>query len=153
MTRNSMSRGWKFGLTASLLAAMAAGARGQERLLLRPDGPQGSTPKLGIVGYVEYGRGLVVERVFPYSPAQRLGLEPGDVILRVNDQRLRRDGDLQQALRRSGGFVRLLVDDVRGNGAVWTRTVSLRDGRGPSRPMMRRDELARFEPQTQSTEF
>lgn len=154
MTRTSMFRGFSFGMAASLLAAMTSGAAAQEqRLLLRPDRPEGPTPRLGIVGYVEYGHGLVVERVAPFTPAARLGLEPGDVILRVNDQRIRRDGDLQRALRFSGGYVRLLVDDVRGNGAVWTRTVSLQGGRGPSRPMMQREELVQFAPQAQTGEF
>lgn len=154
MTRTSMFRGRTFALAAGLMAAIAAGAAAQEqRLLLRPDGPQSPTPRLGIVGYVAYGQGLVVERVLPFTPAARAGLEPGDVILRVNDQRIRREGDLQRALRFSGGYVRLLVDDVRGNGVVWTRTVSLQGGRGPSRPMMRRDELAQAAPQAQSGEF
>jgi S1-C subfamily serine protease len=43
------------------------------------------------------------------TPAGQAGLERGDVILKVDDRRVRSRADLAAALRNSGGFVTLTV--------------------------------------------
>jgi serine protease Do len=54
-------------------------------------------------------RGAVVMEVDPQSPAQKAGLQPGDVILRVGNLEVSSAAEVQRELGRvrSGGFVRL----------------------------------------------
>lgn len=87
-------------------------------------------PRLGFYGHMEYGFGMMVDRVFWGTPASRAGLEPGDVIVRINNRRIRTDYDYYQALSASGPYCRLLVRDVRGRGLV-SVTAYLGMGQGP----------------------
>ncbi len=50
---------------------------------------QGLTPGLQKYWNVPQKGGVVIDRVYPESPAQKAGLETGDVILQVNDSTLR----------------------------------------------------------------
>ncbi len=64
---------------------------------LEPDRSTTGMPRLGVqLAYVE-DRGLVVERVYPGTPADRAGLRRADVITRVGDTDLRRSGSLFEA--------------------------------------------------------
>jgi len=58
---------------------------------------------------VEEIRGVVVRETESYSPARRIGLRPGDIILEINGQRISRVRDLQTALRRNDGRWRLAI--------------------------------------------
>lgn len=59
--------------------------------------PDQETPRLGLqLAYVA-GRGLVVERVYPTTPAEEAGLRRADVITEVGDTDLRRVGSLFEA--------------------------------------------------------
>ena len=122
--------------TCLLLMTMTAPGLAQERFLIQGGG---STPRLGFWGHMHYGHGMVVDHVTPGSVAEELGLERGDTIVRINNRSIRTDQDYNQALRYSGGRVRLLVDDVNGNGMIWT-TAYLNDGTGPSQPRWQRVE-------------
>jgi S1-C subfamily serine protease len=63
---------------------------------------------LGAVG--EFTRdGLVVGVVAPATPAAVAGLQQGDLILRIDNQRVRNQDEFKQALKSSGGSVTLLV--------------------------------------------
>jgi regulator of sigma E protease len=53
--------------------------------------------------------GMRVTSVAPDSPASAAGLERGDVILKVDDQRVRSASDLLAALRSSAGFATLTL--------------------------------------------
>jgi hypothetical protein len=55
------------------------------------------------------GPGMKVEKVTPGSPAARLGLEAGDVILSVNGQPVRSQADYARLLDHAGGRVRLEI--------------------------------------------
>lgn len=46
---------------------------------------------------LEHGTRVVIEKVFPASPAAGSGLRPGDVLLRVGDNMIRNDDDLRMA--------------------------------------------------------
>lgn len=105
--------------------------QGPSRLLI-PGFPVQQPPRLGIYGYMLYGgRGMRVSQVLFGTPAMRAGLEPGDVILKINNIRIRSHYDFRRALLYSGGMVRMLVRDVRGRGLIWTRTVYLDGGQSP----------------------
>ena len=79
---------------------------------------------LGFYGDFHDGHGMHVTGVVPGSIAQRLGLEVGDVILRINNRSLTCEHDFQDALRGADG-VRLLVQDVRSGRPRWTQTAWL----------------------------
>ena len=72
---------------------------------------------LGILGrpvVLEDGSlGTQVGQVFPGSPAQRVGLEPGDVIARVDGRPFVSPNDMNLALGRSNGWPVLTVFRVR----------------------------------------
>src|SRR5262249_48300643 len=53
--------------------------------------------------------GMRVTAVGPGTPAAGIGLDRGDTILKVDDQRVRSQNDLIAALRESSGFVTLTV--------------------------------------------
>ncbi len=63
--------------------------------------------------------GLRVDGVVPYGPAQRVGIEPGDVILLANGARVRSGADLRLYTSRWSGALPLGIVDVR-TGALIT---------------------------------
>ena len=75
-------------------------------------------------------RGALVARVTPGGPASRGGLQPGDIVLRVNGQPIKDANDLtrQVATARQGQTIRLEV--LRGE---QTRTVNVVSGTRPTR--------------------
>ena len=80
--------------------------------------PPAPTPKLGFTGQIVYGLGMKVLTVNYGSPAQRAGLEYGDIIMTANGIRITCQADLSRALRQaaaySNGAVNLYVKNVRG---------------------------------------
>ncbi len=100
--------------------------------------PAPYVPRLGIMGHVQYGYGMVVDSVNYGSLANRMGLERGDVIVRINNHPINNDYNYNQALLKAeqfhGGFVDLLVIDVR-TGMTRHRAGNLDGGlHGPSLP-------------------
>jgi len=83
-----------------------------------------STPRLGFYGHFEWGYGMVVESVAWGTPAKRMGLEGGDVIVAVNGLWLRSQGDYDRALSYGGEHAQVTVRDVRSGGLI-TRTAHL----------------------------
>ncbi len=57
------------------------------------------------------GRGVIITKVFPGSPADQVGLQAGDAILQVNESRVEAAADLQVEIagRRPGELVTLTV--------------------------------------------
>src|SRR5690606_5672346 len=97
----------------------ASTAQAQQRMyLVNPDHDHDhhwDVPKLGFFGYTTH-RGMVVTKVMPGTEARRIGLEPGDVIVSINGQRICHEGDYERILRRAGEHIDLRVKDVRGRG-------------------------------------
>lgn len=79
------------------------------RPTLRPVEPV----RLGFVGHVDRGEGMHVERVLYGSIADQIGLEAGDLIERINGQRIRCNEDYFDAIRNAFGVFNLVVHDVR----------------------------------------
>lgn len=73
-------------------------------------------PKIGIEA-VTVGNMVQVTRTIWYTPASRLGLEPGDRILEINGHRVYSIQDLRRWLRDAeiyhNGQIRVLIDNVR----------------------------------------
>jgi len=53
--------------------------------------------------------GVVIRETEGYSPARRIGLRPGDIIVEVNDRRIARVRDLERAVRARNRIWRLAV--------------------------------------------
>ncbi|MEM9587442.1 MAG: PDZ domain-containing protein [Planctomycetota bacterium] len=73
--------------------------------------------------------GLRVNQVVPGSPAARIGLEPGDILVSGNYQPISCKRDLLRVLGSSGGQLQLTVINVR-NGQP-TQLVAYPEYRGP----------------------
>lgn len=113
---------------------------------LRPQYPQQpgyGQVSLGFYGDFHDGHGMHVNRVVPGSIAQRLGLEPGDVIVRINNQNLTCEHDYFNALQNTS-HVRLLVQNVRTGRTQWTNSVAVNDFGRPGRLYSQRVEPARL---------
>lgn len=89
---------------------------------LNPGG-LGVVPQLGFVG-IHTNRlsrqsvsGMYVLRVTPHSLAERIGLEAGDIIVKINGNRIRSNSDYDEALleakRVHAGRITMVVDDSR----------------------------------------
>ena len=80
--------------------------------------PPPPAPKLGFTGQIVYGLGMRVLTVNYGSPAQRAGLEYGDIIMSANGMPIRHQGDLSRALinavQFNNGAVSLYVKNIRG---------------------------------------
>lgn len=113
---------------------------------LRPQFPQQpgyGRVSLGFYGDFHEGHGMHVNSVVPGSIAQRLGLERGDVIVRINNQNLTCEHDYFNALQNTS-HVRLLVQNVRTGRTQWTNSVAVNDVRHPGRLYSQRVEPARL---------
>jgi hypothetical protein len=64
--------------------------------------------------YVHNEQGLRVLSVLPGSAAAELGIVPGEIVHKVNGQRVRHRADLHQALRLNSAFSKLEVIDLQG---------------------------------------
>ncbi len=81
--------------------------RGQSGIVVPPPVNPPSRPLLGVMAVpvvLENGSlGMQIGQVFPGGPAQRVGLEPGDMIVRVDGRPLVTPDDMSLALSRSNG--------------------------------------------------
>lgn len=85
-----------------------------------------SSQTLGVLGFENNGRGIYVWATRANSPAARLGLEQGDIILSVNDNTIRTARGFQLSLLRSQGMALVVFQDVRTR-QIRTATVALDD--------------------------
>jgi hypothetical protein len=87
-------------------------------ILLDDDYSYSRQPLLGFSGHVVPGWGMMVDSVRRHSPASRIGLEPGDVVVRINGQRVCCYRHYLAALRASNGTAVIIIDDCRGRGLL-----------------------------------
>lgn len=64
--------------------------------------------------YIHNEQGLRVLAVLPRSAAAELGIEPGEIIHKVNGMRIRHREDLHQALRLNSAFSKLEIINLQG---------------------------------------
>lgn len=65
--------------------------------------------------YVETDNGVRVIAVLPGTPAAKMRLQPGDVILDCNDQAVHSEGELYAALQRNSAYVKMRVQTYQGD--------------------------------------
>lgn len=91
-------------------------AQGEQRTYVNP-GFQQPTPKLGFNGQMIYGYGMKIVSLNWGSAAQRAGLEPGDVIVKINGRKIKSQWDYNQALQSAANYqygrVNMKVRNVR----------------------------------------
>lgn len=71
--------------------------------------------KQGTPIYIHPKQGLKILAVIPYSPAAKMGLQSGEVILRVNGQPVNHRQELYQALSANQAFCKLEVMNLAGH--------------------------------------
>ena len=74
-------------------------------------GKNPNTARLGATPCIDCGKHIM--QVLPGSPAKRIGLEPGDMILAVNDMPVKNAEHLAQLVNNSSARIKLLVRNVR----------------------------------------
>ena len=87
----------------------------------------GQKSDLGVVTELAFHNdefAVKISEVQPGSPAQRAGLQPGMLILKVNNQPVLHPTELSDAVRQSGQSVNLQIVDPR-SGQIRNATVSL----------------------------
>lgn len=138
---NAFARHTTFALLAalSLTIVSTASANNSKSLYLQPTLVPGhgcyELPKFGFSSFNINGFGERITNVRWGGLAQRMGLESGDVILRLNGYPLSYHGSWNDALQQAvnqGGYVRLTVRDVR-TGSIRTRETYV-GGYGPVTP-------------------
>ena len=125
----------------TLMTISSASADNPKALLLNPTLVPGQgcyeLPKFGFSSFNINGFGERITNIRWGGLAQQMGLESGDVILRLNGFPLSYQGSWNDALREAmnqGGYVRLTVRDVR-TGYIATRETYV-GGYGPVVPHM-----------------
>lgn len=68
----------------------------------------------GQPAYVHPAQGLKILAVIPGSPAAKMGIKPGEVVVKVNGVAVSQPGQLYEALSRNKAFCKLEVTDSRG---------------------------------------
>ncbi|MCB1876865.1 MAG: DegQ family serine endoprotease [Chromatiales bacterium] len=112
---------------------------------------QDLSPQLAEAFGLDYGKGAVITKVFPGTPAQAAGLEPGQIIVAVNGRDVDNAADLRNliGLIRAGGSVELdLIHQTKHKHlrlVVEEPRVSAVDG-GQFHPRFEGAELAAIEP-------
>ncbi|MCC7335176.1 MAG: PDZ domain-containing protein [Pirellulaceae bacterium] len=93
--------------------------RNQTQIQVGDGNPQGCVtdgPQIGMMAIDTYA-GVEVTSTMWNSPAQRLGLEPGDRVIQVNGHRVRTTADLKAYLKEAVQFhqgqITVIVDNVR----------------------------------------
>jgi hypothetical protein len=110
MTRN-MQNLLRAGCTTAMLITLSANVLAQE---VKLRSPAGGVPRLGFTSYFN-GQGEAVTRVLSGTAASRVGLEPGDVIVAVNGERLLTYGAWDREISNAAiqGHVVLAIRDWR----------------------------------------
>jgi hypothetical protein len=73
--------------------------------------------------YVHDERGLYVMAVIPNTPAAELGIEPGEIIYKVNGTKVHTKEELHQALRMNPAFCKLEVLNLSGESKFLQRAI------------------------------
>ncbi len=111
----SVARAQEFADPDEIVSESYVGNGGATRLMLQPQ--SGQRPKMGFMGHMMSGWGMMVDQVIPGTTAARMGLEPGDVVMKINGkpvtcaQRYREL--LWEAVSMQDGRVHLKVDNIR----------------------------------------
>jgi S1-C subfamily serine protease len=103
----------------------------------QPIQPQFQLPKLGFSSQHIDGLGEQVVSVSWTSPAARLGLQPGDIVLSMNGYVLNYRGAWHDALYQAvtnGGYIQLAVRDARSGQIVYRETNLGSNGGGNVQP-------------------
>jgi C-terminal processing protease CtpA/Prc len=94
-------------------------------------------PRIGVLTANFYDEGAMVQDVMPYSPADRAGIRPGDVIIRINGYSIDNPDQLMDVLSRFSPGEEVSVSFVR-NRTVISAQVKLEERQRYHEPEMDR---------------
>jgi S1-C subfamily serine protease len=115
---------WLAGLLTAAMLFLAEATAGAQELKYA----------LGILGRYTPD-GMLVQRVSPGSPMDRAGVQPDDVILKMDGQLIQSQDDLAAVVNSSGGSVVLVVARAGGKGPIVRIAADLTGrGKGPAAP-------------------
>lgn len=98
--------GPEIGILAGLFALF-----GHEAMIHLNRWKQANQPPI----FVQLGRGVVVLAVLPDTPAEKMGIQTGDVILKVNGVEISESEELYPALQVNSAFCKMEVRNVEGH--------------------------------------
>ncbi|RSL30779.1 PDZ domain-containing protein [Salibacterium salarium] len=64
--------------------------------------------------FMPRSRGVGILGVLPESPAAKVGLRPGEMIMKVNGQKVNTEKDFYQALQKNSAYCKVEVTDIQG---------------------------------------
>ncbi|OYD08113.1 PDZ domain-containing protein [Paludifilum halophilum] len=99
--------------------------------------------------YAADSEGIKVLAVLPDTPAEKMGIQPGETVLRVNGVKTKRLNDLETALHQSPAFCKLELFDVNGETKLAQRP--LYEGDPPHLGLVEAPALHRVETQEPKT--
>jgi serine protease Do len=88
------------------------------------------TAYLGVIRPEEEGKGCIIAKVVPGSPAEKAGIEPNDVVTRFDGQQVNTFETLQRLVAKKKIGDEVMVELRRGKE---TKTVKVKLGRAPTR--------------------
>ncbi len=100
----------KMGLGIGIAAALFA-LFGHEALIQFSRWKEGNQPPI----FVQLGQGVVVLAVLPETSAEKMGIQTGDVILKVNGVEISESEELYPALQVNSAFCKMEVRNVEGH--------------------------------------
>lgn len=78
--------------------------------------------RLGLQVFDNDGNGVLIKRVFPGTPAEKAGLEAGDVLVAIDGQPVKGEDDFANAIDGSAGKIKV---QVQRNGEALSREIKL----------------------------
>lgn len=89
---------------------------------------QSITPELESAFKIDMAKGALITQVLPYSPAQKVGLKPGDIIVKLNGQNIGNENDVINTV----GFLRVnskIVLQILRQQKIMTFNIDLTDSK------------------------
>jgi len=84
--------------------------------ITKPNSPEKSQPRIGVIlkQQKEDQKGLVIEKVLPWSPAEEAGLLPGDQLISVEGKEVTKVKDIHKVLEEKGWGKEINFTIIRG---------------------------------------
>jgi hypothetical protein len=94
---------WSEKMNGDIAFAQASSPLAGFLWITKPNPPEKKKPRIGVILKTkEDGKGLIIEKVLPGSPAEKAGLRSDDELIAVEGKELRKVKDIHHALEQKG---------------------------------------------------